>query len=413
MKIVFLEILMEIILWALKLLDGIVELFDLLCGVSQVKSGEDIISYVIFSSNVSRVFWGIFVISIFLVGVFGIFGCIKYLINSESSVSRIVGNMAIALIGSFAFLAICVMCILISTAVLGVISNVFYMDGKATFGENILRSCIVEYNFDYSGNEIHLDSVTVEKLFGSYSENVVGIPKDWNMDGMINPKSFLYLPALLGTFTLLFTMLICIIRLSKRVFEMASLYISMPLAISTYPLDDGARFKEWVRAFTGCILIAYGSIFSINVYVLVLPLISVIRVPSASDFVNVIFMLLMYVGGGLAITSCQKLFNKIFNVFEDGQDIKHMLMHTARIPVHLARSVTHLVREISHSVHRRNEFKAMQNERNNEDAHSDKQEDGSTYRDVDTYENLKNKYMRESDEEAIKKDLTKDNKEDK
>ena len=70
-------------------------------------------------------------------------------------------------------------------------------------------------------------------------------PTSWKCNGMVNPNTFMYLPALIAGIALTIALIIAVLNLAKRVYEIVFTYFTMPISMSTLPLDDGARFKNW------------------------------------------------------------------------------------------------------------------------------------------------------------------------
>ena len=134
---------------------------------------------------------------------------------------------------------------------------------------------------------------------------------------MVNPNNFMYLPALIAGIALGIALIIAILNLAKRVYEIIYLYFCMPVSMSTLPLDDGARFKNWREQFLTKIILAYGAVLSVNVFVLLLPLIQQMSISGASGFANSIFLIFMIVGGAMVIPAGQTLFARLFGTADD------------------------------------------------------------------------------------------------
>ncbi len=134
---------------------------------------------------------------------------------------------------------------------------------------------------------------------------------------MVNPNTFMYLPALIAGIALCIALIIAVLNLAKRVFEIIYLFFCMPVSMSTLPLDDGARFKNWREQFLTKIILAYGAVLSVNVFVLLLPLIQQMSISGASGFANAIFLIFMIVGGAMIIPAGQTLFARLFGTADD------------------------------------------------------------------------------------------------
>lgn len=134
---------------------------------------------------------------------------------------------------------------------------------------------------------------------------------------MVNPNTFMYLPALISSIALGIALIIAILNLAKRVYEIIYLYLCMPVSMSTLPLDDGARFKNWREQFVTKIILAYGAVLSVNVFVLLLPLIQSMSIPNVGSFGNSVFTIFMIVGGAMVIPAGQTLFARLFGTADD------------------------------------------------------------------------------------------------
>ncbi|MDE6294373.1 MAG: hypothetical protein K2L88_07120, partial [Clostridiales bacterium] len=151
-----------------------------------------------------------------------------------------------------------------------------------------------------------------------YKSALFGVwPTTWKCNGMVNPNTFMYLPALISGIALTIALIIAILNLAKRVFEIIYLYFCMPVSMSTLPLDDGARFKNWREQFVTKIILAYGAVLSVNVFVLLLPLIQSMSIPSVGSFGNAVFTIFMIVGGAMVIPAGQTMFARLFGTADD------------------------------------------------------------------------------------------------
>ena len=189
-----------------------------------------------------------------------------------------------------------------------------------------------------------MSSLSVSDIFGDYNTVAFGIwPKSWKCNGMVNPNTFLYLPAMIASIGLGIAMLIAILNLAKRVYEIVFLYIVMPMSMSTLCIDDGARFKIWRETLITKILLAYGAVFSVNIFVLLLPIISNMRIEGMGGFGNSLFLIFMILGGATVIPAGQMMFARLFGQADDvhmnggflrtafygGRVASAMTMHTA------------------------------------------------------------------------------------
>ncbi|MFQ7077571.1 MAG: Mbov_0396 family ICE element transmembrane protein [Christensenellaceae bacterium] len=155
-------------------------------------------------------------------------------------------------------------------------------------------------------------------IFGDYNAALFGIwPTSWKCNGMVDPNKFLYFPSLVASIALGIAMIVAIVNLAKRVFEIVFLYLVMPLSMSTLAADDGARFKVWRETFITKIVLAYGAVFSVNIFVLILPLLSQMQIEGIGGFGNSLFLIFMIIGGAMVIPAGMGLFARLFGQGDD------------------------------------------------------------------------------------------------
>ena len=169
-----------------------------------------------------------------------------------------------------------------------------------------------------SASNIDVTSLTVSQILGGYNAALFGIwPTSWKCNGMVNPNTFMYLPALIAGVALAIALIMAVLNLAKRVYEIVFVYFTMPVAMSTLPLDDGARFKNWREMFVTKIILAYGAVFAVNIFVLILPIINGMHIDGVSGFANAMFTIFMIVGGAMLIPAGQTLFARLFGQADD------------------------------------------------------------------------------------------------
>ena len=289
------EIALQLFLWLLQLIDGLMEIFSAISGVTSVNyHGQqvNIIEFVIGDSTVGAIFWCIFITAVGLTCIFTIVGLVKNMVANNRTVSTIVGKFFLALLGTMAMLT------KLSTA--------------------IFNACVADWVNGYSASNMDVTSLSVSKILGGYDTALFGIwPTSWKCNGMVNPNTFMYLPALIAGIALAIALIIAVLNLAKRVYEIVFTYFTMPISMSTLPLDDGARFKNWREMFVTKIVLAYGAVFAVNIFILLLPLINQMHIDGVSGFANSMFTLFMIVGGAMIIPAGQTLFARLFGQADD------------------------------------------------------------------------------------------------
>lgn len=320
--IIFLEeLVLQLFLWILNLLDGIMEIFSAISGIAKVTyNGEEVnlIEFIVGNSTVGTVFWCILILAVGLTCIFAIAALVKNMVANNKTVSTIVGKFGLSLLGTMAMLSVVVLGILISNAVLMLVAEIFQIGNTTKLSNALFNACVGDWINGYSVSEVNVASLSVNQIFGDYNSVLFGIwPTSWKQNGMVNPDTFMYLPAMISSIALAIALIIAVVNLAKRVYEIVFMYLVMPLSMSTLSLDDGARFKAWRETFITKIVLAYGAVFSVNIFVLILPLLSHMKIPGISDFGNAMFLLVMIIGGAMVIPAGMTLFARLFGNADD------------------------------------------------------------------------------------------------
>lgn len=297
------------------------DIFSAIAGITDVRiNGQsvNIIEYLAGNSTVGTVFWCIFILAVGLTCIFTIVGLVKNMIANNRNISSIVGKFFLALLGTMAMLAVVFLGILIANSLLQLVARIFQIDNSKKLSNVIFNACVGNWLHGWNINKINVTSLSVGAIFGGYDSALFGIwPTSWKCNGMVNPNTFMYLPALISGIALCITLIIAILNLAKRVYEIIYLYFCMPVAMSTLPLDDGARFKNWREQFVTKIILAYGAVLAVNVFVLLLPLIQQMSIPGLGSFGNSMFTIFMIVGGAMVIPAGQTMFARLFGTADD------------------------------------------------------------------------------------------------
>ncbi len=315
------ELCLQLFLWLLMMIDGLMEIFSAIAGVTNVSfrgQSVNIMETIVGDSTVGAIFWCIFILAVGLTCIFTIVGLVKNMIANNRNVSSIVGKFFLALLGTLAMLAVVFLGILIANSLLQLLARIFRIDGSTKLSSALFNACVGDWINGYNVNKVDVTSLSVSDIFGGYNAALFGIwPTSWKCNGMVNPNTFLYLPALIAGIALAIALIIAVLNLAKRVYEIVFMYFCMPVSMSTLPLDDGARFKNWREQFVTKIILAYGAVLSVNIFVLLFPLIQQMHLPGVSGFGNALFMIFMIVGGAMIIPAGQTLFAKLFGTADD------------------------------------------------------------------------------------------------
>ncbi len=317
MVIFFQEIVLMIIIWLLRTISTLSELFNSLLGIQSIhyQNNEiDLLKYFLSDSKINNIFSSIFIITIFLCAIFIIISIIKNAINNKYNVSLIIGKYIISLISSLIVLILFLVIFIISNSLLNLIINIFNINLDNNIANLIFNYSVNNWFSGYSINEIDLYTINTKELLGEYiNESYLIFPKQWKYNGMINPDTFSYIPCLITTSLILYSYIHCFIKIVKRIYNIVLLYIIIPIPISIYPLDDGIRFKQWKEQFIKEIIVIFTIILSFNIFIIFIPLITRLNLNnSISIYGKNVFKLFLLSGGALFISSSISLINKIF-----------------------------------------------------------------------------------------------------
>ena len=397
MLIFFQELIMLLFLWFLRLIDGIMEIFSAIAGITDVTvQGErvNIIEYLVGDSTVGTIFWCVFILAVGLTCIFGIVALVKNMIANNRNVSSIIGKIGLSLLGTMAMLLVVILGILISNSLLTLVAEIFQIGNTTKLSNALFNACVGEWLNGFSVAEIDITNCSVSQILGDYNATALGIwPTSWKCNGMINPNTFLYLPSMIAAIALMIALVVAIINLAKRVYEIVLLYIIMPVSMATLPLDDGAKFKMWRETFVTKIILAYGTVFSVNIFILLLPLLSRMHIDGVGGFGNSMFIIFMIIGGAMVIPAGQNLFARLFGTADDmhaGGSFLHSAFYGGRIAgamtfgaaFKLIRGATHIGKGISGKI------KASKDKKGNDE--SDKFSEDNSSGSSDTSEEQSN-----------------------
>ena len=397
MLIFFQELIMLLFLWFLRLIDGIMEIFSAIAGITDVTvQGErvNIIEYLVGDSTVGTIFWCVFILAVGLTCIFGIVALVKNMIANNRNVSSIIGKIGLSLLGTMAMLLVVILGILISNSLLTLVAEIFQIGNTTKLSNALFNACVGEWLNGFSVAEIDITNCSVSQILGDYNATALGIwPTSWKCNGMINPNTFLYLPSMIAAIALMIALVVAIINLAKRVYEIVLLYIIMPVSMATLPLDDGAKFKMWRETFVTKIILAYGTVFSVNIFILLLPLLSRMHIDGVGGFGNSMFIIFMIIGGAMVIPAGQNLFARLFGTADDmhaGGSFLHSAFYGGRIAgamtfgaaFKLIRGATHIGKGISGKI------KAAKDKKGNDE--SDKFSEDNSSGSSDTSEEQSN-----------------------
>lgn len=327
MLIFFEEIIMQIFLWLLKIIDAVTDFFLGLTGVGNLNYQGDSVNVIEFFANnstVRMILWCVIILAVGVSCIFAIVAIVKNIISSDRNVSVIIGKFFLSILGTLAVLIAVILGILISGAVLQLVARIFEVDFSIKLSDTLFNLCVNDWLNGYAVAEIDFSTVTVRDVLGEYDGATAfgTFPTSWKMNGIVNPNSFMFAPAFIFSACICTALLVSVIRLAKRVYEIIFMYITMPLFLSTVTLDDGARFATWREAFISKILTAFGTVFAVSLYLIITPLISRMGSDAITGQGISIFKMVLITGGIISIPAGQTLLPRLFRAYPSVMNIQ-------------------------------------------------------------------------------------------
>lgn len=327
MLIYFQEIVLTIIIWMLRMIQGLIEICNSVLGIDTImykNNKMNMLEYIINDSRITNIFWTIFVITIFLCSIFAIISIIKNFITNHDFLTNIIGKYILSIISIMIVLILIFIIIIIANIFMELIISVFNINIDINISKNIFDYSVNNWFNDYSINEVNIFTITIKQLLGDYKqESYLLFPNEWQYNGMINPDNFAYLPALTCASIVLFSLFYCIIAVFKRIYEIIFLYIIMPTSVAMVSIDNGARFKIWLEEFIKKIVVIFNIILSQHLFLIITPILLKIElINSISQNGQSLFRMCLISGGAIFNITAVKIVNKII----DNKNIKNILM---------------------------------------------------------------------------------------
>ncbi|MDE7216015.1 MAG: hypothetical protein K2O08_04330 [Clostridia bacterium] len=338
MKIFFLKILMWLQIGLSRIVDMVMQLFSVFSGIDTIKvdgKEESLLLYFIGNTTVIKVFWAILIIGVFCVFIFTAIAIIKNMVVIKKTVSQILGKMLISMF-SMIVVVICLFGFIFgANCVLTEIDVAFNQGSELTIGQQLFDASITDaawvnpdfaikdedgisqgmkevFGTDNKGKiNKDWDGVTPDKIFGTYKTDWMfeNIEKP-NEDQIVNIEKYDFFIGLPSSIIMAIVLFIAVMGLVTRLYDLVFIFLTSPLIMSTLPVDDGAKFKLWRETAISKTLLAYGTVFSVNIYIILMPLISKITIPG-SNALTTLMRVLLIICGALTISNGQVFFARL------------------------------------------------------------------------------------------------------
>jgi hypothetical protein len=283
--------------------DFIVETFYKLSGLEAVSvdgKETDLLSHFIQTPAIRTAFLGVFLVGVILLCVFVIIAIIRSECADRQH-KKTKGQILVKAGQSFIiFLIIPLLLaagILLTNTVMNAINGSMLVGvggaGHTSFGGQILATSGYNAFIGSAGERAEIER---KFITGELDYTNLSVVKQYydlsDMNFFIGIFSGLILVVMFA---------LAALRFVQRLFDVILLYVISPVSVATIPLDDGARFKLWREMLISKVLSAYGIIFAMNLFFLIVPQINGIQFFS-NGFQNGLISLLFIIGGAFAVT---------------------------------------------------------------------------------------------------------------
>ena len=306
------------------LIDFIKRIFFKLCGLDTVTiDGEqkDLVTSLVQSNTIHRVFLTIFLIGVILLTVFLIIALIRanYQSNEKKSRGTIFtkAGQSFLIMLLIPFLLVAGMT-LVNTIMASVNTSmqVYITEGQTLIGGQML---ITSGSTAFIGEASERAIIETKFLTGALDYNNLDVVKQYYDVADIN-----YVIGILGGLVMLVMFVISSVTFIQRIFDIILLYIISPVSISTIPLDEGNRFRVWKDMLISKILGAYGIILVMNLFFLIMPQVSRMTFFN-NDFENGVVYVLFMIGGAFAITKANLVISQLCGSQAGGREFAQMI----------------------------------------------------------------------------------------
>lgn len=303
------------------LIDFIKTIFFKLCGIETIEidgSESDLLSSLLESDVVKRIFLTIFIIGFILLIVFTIIAIIKSNYQEKQNWKTVLSKTAQAFFIMLLIPFMVMVAVMLTNTIMSSINQamqIYPSLSQGTIGGQFLIT------IGYDAYEGILPQETIEAMFASGELNYakLSVVKQYYDITELN-----YVIGLLGSLVMLIMFVISAITFVQRIFDIILLYIISPVSISTIPLDEGNRFKVWKDMLISKILSAYGIILVMNLFFIIIPQVYQIKFFNNS-FQNGVVYILFLIGGSFAVTKASRVISQLTGAPATGGEMAQMI----------------------------------------------------------------------------------------
>lgn len=272
-----------------KIIDYIQISFNVFIGASEVSVGSGataqsmpLLDALMWQPTVNKAFWIITALGLGIAMILCIYATMKSTLDFDFENKRPVGAVLKSMMKCFIqFLTVpffTLFLLKLAGLVMKVINLATYDPNKSPASLGSILFCLASLDackdprYNISSKVAGVDYMTT----GIRGDYFTGKEDYMDMDRVFDYFSvteFDYFTGIVLALFLAVILLICIITFIQRLFEIIVLYLVSPLFVATMPLDDGEKFSKWRELFIAKVFSGYGSVLSMNIYLMLCPII--------------------------------------------------------------------------------------------------------------------------------------------
>ncbi|MCR5119171.1 MAG: hypothetical protein K6B44_06070 [Lachnospiraceae bacterium] len=330
-----------------KCIEYVLKFFEIFSGISDVTyDGKSMpfLNVLFVSPTIQRGTWAIISISFVLLLVFSIAAVVHSMGESGGELNRPVSKVLQSTMKAFIRMMLIPFTCLFLISVSGTVIRSVYNGMKAVNSEQTQLSgdvsgssttiprvlfCLTTLNaansptYNISGGDTSKialnDALRAPYYFEDYADKNNGKAKDYTDRDVVsadfNYKDIDYSLGIPLALSMLFILIVCVIKFIERIFNILILFVISPIFSSTMPLDDGKRYDTWKEAFIGQLFMGFGSIVSMQIYLLLIPPLMDSKLSFGKGTVeaNALIRVILLFGGAYAVHSAGTLITGILS----------------------------------------------------------------------------------------------------
>ena len=287
-----------------KIIDGLIQCANYLCGITPVKvDGEevDFLEYIITSDQIGFAFRVAALLGMMVVVVFSIIAILRTLAKekAEGTPAQIAGK-AVKSILSFLFIPL-IMLVVVNAG--NIFMNALYeatTQDAASLGDFLFA----------------MESGVLESEIDAFLANPnTDWRSTWDVWGLMDLSEFEFIFSWIASGVILTCIGMSMMYFVSRVISITILYIAAPFSIGSSVIDDGARFKLWREQILIKFITGYGMMLAINIYAMICLLVMnpTLVFFEKGSFIDYLMKLLLIAGGGVSLKQSMALIGNLIS----------------------------------------------------------------------------------------------------